>query len=250
MSTSQVSNSNYLTDDGTNDRFKAFVGISIGIHLALIFAVTVKNALFSNETIIIPQSMRVDIVALPEKPSEEKAVQKAAPKPVVKQEAPKPVPKPVVNVKDSQKKALDHLKELNAIDRIKSEVDAAKERDAEKKAAEEAAKPKQVKGNIVSSGSGYSGMSQLRVNEYLEDLTARLREHWAIPQYLSDANLKAAVVIDLDDRGNLVRREIFTSSGNPVFDSSCLAAVSNSAPFGPPPNELKSRTIMVRFPFE
>lgn len=233
-----------------DDSFKLFVLVSLVIHLSVIFAISIKNAFFmSNETIVIPQSMRVDIVALPDKATEEPAPKpaKVAPTPP-KPTPPKPAPKvePKENVKDLQKRALEKLKAQTAIDKIKNEVDEEKA----KAAKDEPAKPKQVKGNIVSSGSSFSGMSQLRVNEYLEDLTARLRDHWSLPQWLSEANLKASVVIDIDDRGNLVRREIYASSGNQVFDSACLAAVADASPFAPPPNELKSRLIMVRFPFE
>ena len=234
-----------------DDSFKTFVTASLVLHLIIVFGFSIKSAFFSSsEIIIVPQSMRVDIVALPDKvdePPAPKAPAKAQPAPP-KVAPPKPAPKiePKENVKDLQKKALDKLRAQAAIDRMKSEVDEAQA----KATKAEPAKPQQVKGNSVSSGSSFAGMSQLRVNEYLEDLTARLREHWSLPQWLSDANLKASVVIDIDDRGNLLRREIYVSSGNPVFDASCLAAVAGAAPFAPPPNELKSRLIMVRFPFE
>lgn len=247
MSSSDFANGAQFEE--TNDKFKTFVLVSLAVHLTLIFAVAIKNLIFESDTIVVPPSMRVDLVALPDKPTEEPvskpaATPKTAPKPQAKPEPAKP--KPVENVKDTQKRALEKLKALNSIDKIKNEVEASKEKAAE----QEAPKPKVVKGNIVSSGSGFSGLSQLRVSEYIEDLKAKIHEHWAIPQYLSDSNLKASILIDLDERGNLVRREVYATSGNSVFDSSCMAAVANAAPFGPPPNELKSARIMIRFPSE
>jgi colicin import membrane protein len=234
-----------MTAEFQDDSFKTFVIASLILHLVIVFSVSLKNMLFSNETIIVPQAMRVDIVALPDKVVEAPP----APAPVTKPVAlppPKPIPQakapPKENVKDSEKKAFEKLKELAAIDKIKSDV-------TEEKAKPEP-EPTVKKGNIVSSGSSFSGISQLRVNEYLASLTAKVRDHWTLPQWLSDANLKAAVLIDLDAQGALVRREIYTSSGNSVFDASCLSAVADAAPFAPPPNEVKNALLLIRFPFE
>jgi TonB family protein len=228
-----------------NDSFKTFVAVSLAVHLIVVFGVTIKQAFFNNQTIIVPQAMRVDIVALPDKEVERPAPVAPAPKPVAipKPEAkPLPKPKPKENLKDSEKKALEKLKELEAIDKIKSAV------------SEEKAKPEPVptvkKGNIVSSGSSFSGISQLRVNEYLSSLTAKVQDHWTLPQFLSDSNLKAAVLIDIDAQGNLVKREIYASSGNSVFDASCMSAVADAAPFTPPPDEVKNALLLIRFPFE
>jgi outer membrane biosynthesis protein TonB len=236
------------------DSFRKFVVVSIAAHLAIFFAVSIKNFFISSENIVIPPSMRVDLVALPDKVTEPIAPSKPAPAapaksaPVKPLNKPEPKPEPKLNVKDLQKKALEKLKAQSALDRIKNEVDAAQAKPATTK--QNTPPAQEVRGNIISSGSSFSGLSQLRVNEYLEDVKSRVSEHWSLPQWLKDAPLKASVVIMIDDRGLLVRREIYTSSGNSVFDASCLAAVADSAPFSPPPGELKSRLIMVRFPFE
>jgi len=234
------------TNELRDDQFRTFVLLSVIIHATVIFGVSIKNLMFSNQTIIVPQAMRVDIVALPDKVIEPPApapVAKPAPVPIpAAKPAPKPLPKPKENVKDNEKKALEKIKELEAIDKIKSQVTDEK--------AKPQPEPTVKKGNIISSGDSFSGLSQLRVNEYLASLTAKVRDHWSLPQWLSDANLKAVVLIELDSSGALLSRKIEVPSGNSVFDASCLSAVGDAAPFAPPPSEVKNASLEIRFPFQ
>lgn len=252
----------FVLFEHSKDSFQHFLLISLALHISLFVGVTLKTFFLPTRIIEVPSSVRIDIVALPDKPAEAPSAPQAKPLPAAK---PEPLPKPkeapkvpesktsLKQVKNSQKKALEKLKALQSLEKIKSEVqsqsaiDAAK---AQEQALAQEQKTPQYKGNIISSGSSFTGLSRLRVNEYLENLTLSVREQWVLPQWLSGATLKAAVVIELDMRGQVVRKEIHTSSGNSVFDSSCLAAVTNASPFDPPPSEVEGALIMIRFPFE
>ena len=246
--------SNYITYNDDNESFKQFLIVSIVLHASLLIGISVKGFLLPGEIIEIPNSVRVDMVALPDKlPENIKVTPPAPPTPVAKVEPAKPTAQPepakpkqvsLNTVKDTQKKALEKLQAMAALEKIKNEVNAKNSKPAE------AQPTPQFKGNIISSGNSFTGMSRLRVNEYLENLTLQVREHWVLPQWLSDANLKTAVVISIDARGYVIKKEVHTSSGNSIFDSSCLAAVSDSSPFPPPPDEVKEALIMIRFPFE
>jgi colicin import membrane protein len=231
--------------------------VSVILHLSFVLVTAIKGFLIPDKTLIIQNSVRVDMVALPDKLPESPAPSMAEPtkstavtKPV--KELPKETTKESLkSVKATQKKALEKLRAMEALEKIKNEV-AQKQKPASAgtNSANTTPAVPQYKGNIISSGNSFTGMSRLRVNEYLEDLTGRIRDQWVLPQWLSDAKLKAAVVIEVDARGQLIRKEIHTSSGNSVFDSSCLAAVVDASPFVNPPDEVKEALIMIRFPFE
>lgn len=242
-----------VTYNSENEQFKQFVIVSIVLHVSLLLGVSIKNFLLPSQIIEIPNSVRVDMVALPDKLPEELPSlpqEKKNPEPekkaAITPTAPLP-PAPKVSltkVKDSQKKALDKLQAIAALEKIKKEVSSSQEQQNQPSPVP------QFKGNIISSGNSFTGMSRLRVNEYLENLTVQVRQHWVLPQWLSDASLKTAVVISIDNRGYIIKNEIHSSSGNSIFDSSCLAAVTEASPFPPPPDEVKEALIMIRFPFE
>ncbi|MEQ1666413.1 MAG: TonB family protein [Bdellovibrionales bacterium] len=226
---------------------KAFLIVSLVLHLSLVVVISLKNIIGSNNVIEIPKSIRVDMIALPDKLPEDVSISEPAtakPKPVVVSPKIEKISEKKINLKESQKKALEKLNAMRALEKIEQEVQASN------KTAGKLAKPMTHKGNIISSGNSFSGISRLRVNDYLEELTTRVRENWVLPQWLSGATLKAAIVITIDERGYVVKKEIQTSSGNKVFDSSCLAAVVNASPFAAPPAEVQDAQIMIRFPFE
>lgn len=231
-----------------DDSFKNFLIASVLLHSSFFIFVTVKNFILPSDIIEVPQSIRVDMVALPDKMTDPTP---PAPTPTVevkKQPPPEPA-KPIEkktntqSLKDTQKKALEKLKAMQALDKIKNEV-------AQKNETKTPTPAPQYKGNIISSGNSFTGLSKLRVSDYLLSLTSKVRDHWVLPQWLNNQNMKAAVLITLDDRGYVVKKEIYQSSGNSIFDSSCLAAVTDASPFVDPPEEVKGAQILVRFPFQ
>ncbi|OFZ10520.1 MAG: hypothetical protein A2Z20_02750 [Bdellovibrionales bacterium RBG_16_40_8] len=234
---------NVATFSEPDDAFKQFVIISLVLHLTLLIVLTIKNIFVPGEIIELQRSIRVDIVALPDKISQE-----TLPAEIPQSKAPpvniKPTPEPKKeNLKATQKKALEKLQALSAIEKIKKEIS-----ESANKPTRSAQEKPQFKGNVISSGSDFTGLSRLRVNEYLETLKAKVREHWILPQWLNNANLKVEIIIVIDSRGYVIKKEIHTPSGNLVFDESCLAAVVDASPFLPPPAEVSENQILVRFP--
>jgi TonB family protein len=228
------------------DSFKSSFWLSLICHFILLFGATLKVLFFPSDIIEIPDSIRVDLVALPDKPSDvmpPMAESKKETSPIKPLEPVKEKPK--VDTKKTQKKAIEKLKALSAIEKMKSEINNTK-----KSNDNTIPPPKVVKGNVISSGSDFQGLSRLRVNDFVSQLKSRVRENWLLPQWLSESNLKASVYVQIDSDGRLVKNNINVSSGNSVFDSSCLAAVENSAPFPPAPDEVSDNIILIRFPFD
>lgn len=238
-----------------NDKFKNFLLMSALIHLSIFLSIGLKGLLFSSRTIDLSKAIRVDVVALPEKLNERPVAEPepaaepapAQTKPVEKKSNPVEVKKDNSQaLKESQQKALEKLRALEALEKMKKEVSG---RDA-KAQQQPKAKAPPYKGQVISSGNSFTGISRLRVNDYLESLTQKVRENWELPQWLSSANLKAVIIVSVDSRGYVVKNEIHTSSGNSVFDASCVAAVKNSSPFTEPPEEVQEALLLIRFPFE
>ncbi len=230
-----------------NDSFRTFLNISIAIHISIIAGSFIKHWLMPGQMLVVPEAIRVDVVALPDKlPPPAPPVQQAPkmpPLPVAKITPPKPTPpvKPK-NFKSTQNQALAELKAMEEIEKMQQQLNASTAKPAPEKT------PK-YKGNIISSGDSFSGLSRLHVNDYLAALKAKVQAHWTLPQWLSDANLKAQVIVTLDADGSISRSQIYASSGNAIFDNSCLAAIQNASPFSPPPDEVKNSVLLIHFPF-
>lgn len=228
-----------------DDAFKQFVVLSLLLHLILLITITLKNIFVSGEVIELQRSVRVDLVALPDKVPEELAQPtKSKEKSKLVDLKPKSEEKKG-SLKEIQKKALEKLQALSALEKIKNEV---RENSRRSKSVEAAPEKFQFKGNIISSGSDFTGLSRLRVNEYLENLKAKVHEHWILPQWLNDVSLKAEIIIVIDQRGYVIKKDVRTPSGNSVFDESCLVAVVDAAPFSSPPEEVRDNQILIRFP--
>lgn len=230
----------------SEENFKNFMLVSLLLHLSFILIIPLKNLLLPNKILNLSNAIRVDVVALPEKMAEE--IPKTSlplEKPIAANKTPVDVKnKKMTQAKEDQQKAIEKLKALQAIEKIKQEVSSTRPQESKPTISQP------YKGQIISSGNSFTGLSRLRVNDYLENLTHQIRDHWELPQWLSSVSLKAVVVVSVDARGYAIKNEIYTSSGNTVFDASCLAAVKASLPLAPPPDEVREALLLIRFPFE
>jgi colicin import membrane protein len=209
------------------------------------------NALvFPADPIDIRSAIRVDVVGMPDKveaPTPSKVAnapkvklpEPAKPQPTPAKVMPPPKAEPKVNLnkaKSQQEQALERLKAMEAIERLKSE--AAAEENEKKKAYTAAAR--QIKGNAVSAGNSLSGLDRIAFEQYFDDLQTHVKQHWNLPTWLASANLKGVVVVKIDARGFVLNRAISVSSNNQVFDNLVLETVDRASPFPPPPDRLKN----------
>ena len=232
------------------DSFPRYVGLSVLLHIFVLVFFTVRMVFFPAEPIRIENAIRVDVVDLPDKVAATPPAPQVAPSRPEPVAVPPPSPSkaPVMEKKaetkpaDVQKRALERLKALKAIDQLKTEAEAKPQ----------PAKPQVYKGNAISRGEDLTGMERLQYNEYFGKLKNRVKENWDLPSWLSQLALKAEVVVQLDSSGKIVRRYILTSSGNEIFDSKVLASIDRGAPYPEPPNRLagfiESSGIVFAFP--
>ncbi|MGZ3692183.1 MAG: TonB C-terminal domain-containing protein, partial [Pseudobdellovibrio sp.] len=173
---------------------------------------------------------------------------KAPPKKEKAPAKPTPVEKESVNltkVKSKEKQALDKIKKMSALDKIKNEVT---EEDKKSKAAAK----KAALNRPITAGTPLTGLDKIEAVQYLQLLDARIKENWTLPQWLMSKNLKAQVLVKFNTVGQIIATKLLLSSGNSTYDGYCLQAVNNSAPFPKAPDKFSEKFsvdgLIVGFP--
>ncbi len=240
-----------------SETFSRNIILSLILHGSVIILLTVKAFLAPSEPIQIRNSIRVDIVGLPDKAKQiAPPAPTAKPEPVVTPAPPKEVkvapPTPKVEkldlskAKSVQERALERLKAMEAVERMKSELQA------EQQAAKKAEQAASFKGNVLNEGDSLTGLEKIDFDRYFSGVESKIRSSWQLPGWLSNANLRAQARVLIDSSGQVIKREIISSSGNEVFDAEVLSAIDRSSPFPEPPDRLKnvlaSRGIIFNFP--
>jgi len=216
---------------------------SLGGHVLLVVVFTLQAVFWSGQPLVLTDSIRVDLVALPDKlPPNAVAQPQTAPPDVKPVQTPKATPKPVektdaINLDKSSKK-----KETDALEKLKQNIETEK---IQKSA-------QTFKGNQLSSGSELKGLAALQHDKYLAQVKRQIYTHWALPEWLSRRNLKAQIVVRVDSQGNVVGQKIYRSSGDPDFDAMVMETVKKSSPVSAPPDELakilNNEGVLIGFP--
>ena len=214
------------------------------LHGVLFVFLAVRAVFYPNEPLETERAIRVDIVDLPRKAAPAPIEAPAAPSPAAptpaapatpapepaKAEIPPKSPEPnKLNLSKTKKSQADALKRLEALNRIEA---------AAKTPAAPAATTAPVRGSQLSAGQSLTGVAKMEFDGYLEGLDAHVKRHWSLPEWLAEAKLKAQAVVWLDARGNVTKKKLVKSSGNPGFDQRVMDAIEKSSPFPPPPDRL------------
>jgi TonB family protein len=265
-----------------NAKLRRYVKVSLGIHGGIIALLLVGKFLGFDKAEMFQPTVQIDMVALPDlvksqenRPLDTTLPVKDAPpppppppkeeEPAMAKPEPKPEPKPskdeMALEKVKEKKAENDAKK--ALERLKAE--RQKEQRAEDKRREEALNKREedlkrfneayrsaIKGNQTNQGTSSTGELQATMNAYAGHIRERLRQNWGLPAFLQDKGLRAVVRMYIDDSGKILRYNFTAVSGNEAFDSYVRAAVKDSSPFAPPPEEmakgLRNSGLEVQFP--
>lgn len=233
-------------------KFKKAIQISLGLHVALFLIFTLKVYLIPDDLINYESSLRVDIVALPQKDLQQmlEAQPKAQDKPAPAPKAAKPTPvpkrsapaeevvvlKPTKKTKNEktdtaqkQKEALNRLKQMSALESLEEQV----------KNEKAPAPSKQVfAGNQIATGSDLKGLSKIQHDSYIAQVERHIKNNWALPQWLANKKLRAQVRVKVDSNGMVISKELVRSSGNSSFDDVAVETIEKSSPVPVPPEKL------------
>jgi colicin import membrane protein len=253
-------NSPQMTE--TQDEFSRGVILSLTLHLGIILFFVIKGFIFKDEVIDYSQAIRVDIVGLPEKIKQAPIKSLTPPKEIPsvvdlpKEVVPLPLPLPPKVDKDSlnldqlkkneakQKEAFQKLKTMTAIERIQKEVEKEKKETKDSKKSTEAGAPAKnvlIKGNILAPGSELFGIDKIQHENYAAELDRHVKQFWSLPEWLNRKGYKGQLIVRIDERGQIVTRELLKSSGNQQFDESIIATIDQSNPLPAPPEKLSAK---------
>lgn len=247
-----------MTDASHKEPFSLSRGIqwSLIAHLGIASFILIKSLIFPGTPVQHVPVLRVDVVGLPDilkkdlgkiapppAPRAEEKTTAAPPKKPPPEEVAKPdelvlKPKKTVTPKRTDlSAALTRIKALEKIRAAEDQIDA----------------PKVVKGNQISPGSSLTGDARESAEaSYYDAVLDRVRTFWSLPIWLARQNYSAQVQVFILPSGALQSFKFIQASGNPQFDEFVRQAVQDSAPFPPPPNELRStvlgRGILLGFP--
>ena len=222
--------------------FKVFVWLSSLGHLFLFLSLWFfSNSVFKSKPTIIKESIRVDMVGLPDlvrkTPSVAKrpAPKKSAPKAPPKKPAPKPPPKkppPKLAKKPEKKPNLEQTKKSQnqAIKNLMGSV-----------SSETPPQKQSYKGEQIAKGDSATGdLNDVLMYGYFTRVRSHIKMFWNLPRFLADKNYKATVVIEVNPEGNIMRIRLEKSSGNESFDQVVIETIRLSSPLPRPPQELQS----------
>ncbi len=241
------------------DQLGKSVKWSLFAHGALALFIILKSLVFPSDPILLPPSLRVDMVGLPDILKKDLSqVPKKIPENIKTQPNTPVEAKPIevnpdemvlkpTKIEKTKEKPRDH-KLQSALARIRA-LEKLKSRDAE----EEEEAPVVIKGNQVSAGSSLNGDARESAQSgYLDLLRDSLSESWSLPPWLARQKLVAQVHIRIDPAGRILSAKFVKTSGNQQFDEAILATLRDAQPLPRPPKELlqslSENGIMVGFP--
>ncbi len=255
--------------------FKKFMVVSVAIHIfILVLAGTVT--LFRLPGTSYSPTYTVDLVTLPTSPAAKKSA-----KPYVKKNM-SPAVEEKTAVLDSMpektEKKIDYtLTRKEAGDEDPVRINRKKrlkemEREAEKlfrsynldgvqrpkpasKASRQVTDPSAAGGVAPVSGpsvvGGGSQPADIRFRAYYDQIWARIRAAWALPEGVASADGKLLTVIGIriSASGIIEEQRIMRSSGNIYYDQSAVRALKKASPLPPLPDELREETLEVGINF-
>jgi colicin import membrane protein len=279
--TSSLYHSNWQSDEG----LFSFVFRSSAMHVVLALLLWGLSFVLSMDfrankeanIVLVEGSVRVDVVAMPRHTLKElQTLQQLASsstgqqavrvKTEVAEEAPAPIvadnsKAPVIEVESEPKESLMDVLKRKAQQKIepsKAPVQVAQESSSPGLSSAEQQRLRQLvaAGNRISEGVSLSGSGsgdQLSAfNKYISALPDQVRLHWRLPSFLADQDLRARIRIYLKENGELMRTEIFESSGNADYDRRAIEAIRLAQPFPALAEEFANRAargdIVLGFP--
>lgn len=164
----------------------------------------------------------------------------------------KTIPEAVKDGQEDQKpEVTTTLKKSEALERLVRERLKDKVKPNNRKLqAEDNSELAQIRDLMKTPGSatntgGIAGLSEQ--NRYAGYLTGAIRKNYSVPPtfQLASADGRAVLAITISATGDLMQAEIVQSSGDTVFDDSCVRAVNKTSPFKVPPDGIAGATISI-----
>lgn len=232
-----------------------FLITSLTLHLGIFLILSTGSVFnFSGKTILIEDTIQVDLVGLPSFTQTELEKMNNVTEEIIEE----------VESKDSSKEKVDDKADLVI---SKKEI---KKKKSEKKVIAKTKKIKKINkdlfkelgrlaitGNQISKGSSATGnigsKDQKEIQIYLSRLKTRVQKFWVLPNHLINRDYRSLVRVFISRTGRLMKALIVKSSGNKEYDQKVLKVVKSAEPFDKPDakivDKLESGEVTLQFPF-
>lgn len=246
-----------------NEKLSFFTGISFSVHVFILLIFLIVSKLnFSNKKlkiITVEPIIRVDVVAMPKFTIQElkklsggstsATAEITEIKPIINETGPKFLKK--------KRSILDMLKSEAQKKIKKTTYPTKKEKKIGKskgngvgtrlsKNARNALKNLVIQGNKISHGKALTGKGGSALigefNEYIVRLPDLVKPNWKLPSYLLDKGFNCRIRIYISPDGNLLKSEIYESSGDGEYDKKALEAIRESS-FPVPNKNIKNDVL-------
>ncbi|MFT6069816.1 MAG: TolA protein [Bacteriovoracaceae bacterium] len=256
---------------------KYFLGHSIFLHffiIALFLGVTkLLDISFESKRksnmVLVESSVRIDMVAMPKMTIKELRNIKPLDLGGDAGSAVKEPPKKVESKNDSKiefekkgEKPMSFMEKMKLLAKQKAKAEKQKNKGSSSTAnkKQDAKSQKELRdlilaGNKLSKGSSTVGNGAGAVTAfqgYVQQMTEQVKQNWKLPSYLLNKDLRCRIRVYLGASGNLLRTEVYESSGDPEYDSKAIEAIEGSAPFPSLSKEIRTRAskgdVLLGFP--
>lgn len=200
------------------------------------------SQLFFKQRLQIENAIRIDIEALPDirLPVHTPAIKKTTvkkPQVIKKKSSQKTLKKKSLSIKPSYKRKDLKTRQRQALDKLKTLQHIDKMRDSLKKF--------KYKGDKISKGQEVDG--KILENPIEEQYFVAIRNHinlyWNLPQELADENFKAKVYVVVNEEGKVLNWKIVQSSGNEDFDARVMETIQRASPLPKAPTHKLQRNM-------
>jgi len=244
-------------EDTEFDRnFRRMFGVSLVLHLALIFCIAYSRRFVPPPVYYAPPSYSVDLVTLERpkpapKPAKRAPVKKAAPPRAKKAKVvhlpdrhkKKTAPPPKKAAAKAPKKKAPSRKpppKEYSDQKIHSSIADLQKRVAAKRIAKQKA--------LAARGRITSRLMEIRYKAYYNAIWEIIKDAWVIPEGVSvRRGLETIVGLRIARDGRVLSIEIESSSGNDPFDQSAIRAIEKSSPLPPLPGDEEAIEVGIRF---
>ncbi len=152
---------------------------------------------------------------------------------------------------DQKPDVTNTLKKSEALERLVREKLKDKTKPNNRKLqAEDNSELAQIRDLLKNQGSqtntgGIAGLSEQ--NRYVGYISGAIKKNYTVPPTfkLAAADGRTIIAISISATGELMQAEIVSSSGDTVFDDSCVRAVNKTSPFKAPPETVAGVTINI-----
>jgi TonB family protein len=236
-----------------SERFLIMVGVSLGLHLALIIFLSLNPLPTIIKVSPLAYTVTLMPVSIPEPEIQKPPLPKEEPPKIIEKK--KPVEKPKkddivekVKKKEIDKETLKHIQEAMeeiqkkvALDKIEKKVARREERVEERTNVSLPKTPPQ------SPPKQPGKLEEL----YSSIVQAKILDAWTIPEnfFKEMVDLETIIVVIIERDGRIQQWWFEKKSGHAFYDQSTVRALKKAEPFPPIPKELNKNTIEFGFRF-